>query len=155
MTRQEWIMCLVAGALALLLLFGGLALRDWCAGATVALQRAERQYAEQLGQIARYRALRGRTAAEQPARNLFGMVNDTAAGLGLSACIETLRPTVSEERGMAFLDVRLRGLYLGECMRWIQAMEGAAAIVSLNLVRTDNGLLDADMRLAHSMEKRP
>lgn len=128
---------------------------SWHKSSGEKLQQAVRQYGEIRSMLAEYDMLRHQvstrpqTAAKQ---SLFSAINEKSAELGFTACIESLRPSASQDQKTEILDLQMRGLYLSEAMRWLQTMEALpdVRIDTLNLRRTDKQLLDLDMRLVKS-----
>ncbi len=123
------------------------------------LKRTLNQYGETRSLIVKHERLRSlETSVNASAGNdsLFSSANEAGMELLLVDCIESLRPGTSQDGKTEILDIQMRGLYLGEAMRWLQAMESipGADMDSLSLRRTDMQLLDMDMRLVRQKPKQ-
>ncbi len=136
----------------------------WRQNAERELRLALNQYGETRNLVARYEDLRARAhkrPSQAAAQTLFSAVNKRCDELHLSECMESLRPSTSRREGADALDLRMRGLYLGETMRWLQSLEAMpdTNIAVLTLRRTDRRLLDLDLRLeratAAAQERAP
>lgn len=132
---------------------GAVALWRFDAASRLELEQSIRQYGQLQTQLARYELLRGESAVQGAGapQNLFSLVNQLGADLGLSRRIEALRPAVDKE--MEILDFQIRALYLGEFARFIEGVEaiGNIKIERLSLTRPASMLLDLEMRISRRL----
>lgn len=145
--------------LALLALFRSvLPLFSWRAEGNARLERALARQDEIRVLADKYRQLvRGAASAPQQKQTLFSLVNSEAERLQLARRIEAARPSTLREGGarggaVESLDLRMSGLYLGQCVDWLRALEALPGlrIESLNLQRTTQNRLDLDCTLSRS-----
>ena len=151
---------LLAGLIAMLavlaLFWGVLPLFSWRAEGNARLARAQAGQAEIRALAEEY----GRLAQSAPAearqqQSLFSLVNSEAGRLQLARRIEAARPARLREgngRGgsVESLELRMTGLYLKQCLEWLQALEAVPGlrIESLNLQHTGQNQLDLDCALS-------
>lgn len=143
--------------LTLLALFRGvLPLFAWRAEGNARLERALARQAEIRVLADEYEQLARRAAsASEQKQTLFRLVNSEAERLQLARRIEAARPSTLREGGarggpVESLDLRMNGLYLGQCVDWLHALEALPGlrIESLNLQRTVQNRLDLDCTLS-------
>ena len=147
------VLAVVAGGLVLLAV---LWVRSWSAECDAALKRALQQYGELQSYLSEYAVQRrDATRASQPeSENLFRLLNEKGTKLGIARRIEGMRPASGRDAAVELLDVRVRSLYLSECMKLIDAIEQTerVGLDSINIQVTDKGLLNVDMRVFRKKE---
>ena len=82
------------------------------------------------------------------------MLNEKGKELGIARRIEGMRSLSGRDAAVELLDVRIRPLYLSECVKLIESLEQTehVAIDSMNMQVTDKGLLNVDMRISRKKE---
>lgn len=143
---------ILSAAAAMLLLLVVLWLRSWSAECDATLKRALQQYGELQSLLANYavRQNEATRASRGESENLFRLLNEKGSELGIARRIEGMRPVSGKDAAVELLDVRVRSLYLSECVKLIEALERTerTAIDSINMQVTDKGLINVDMRIS-------
>ncbi len=149
---QKNLPLVLASAAALLLLLIVLWLRGWSDECDATLKRTLQQYGELQSHLSRYTAQRQDTArtSRTESENLFRLLNEKGTELGIARRIEGMRPASGKDAAVELLDVRVRSLYLAECIKLIESLEQTdqVNIDSINIQVTDKGLLNVDMRIS-------
>lgn len=129
----------------------------WHGNVDARLDKALKQYAEHRNLLVQYDSIKRykKNAPKAPAQNLFAAISEKSRELGIERCIDNLKPGGSQEKGIETIDLQLRGLYLTECMKMIEAIEmlDGANLSSISLVRNDKRLLDINMRIIRLQDR--
>lgn len=146
MNKKSYI---IAGAVLIALCLTAFGLWRYNAGSQREFERIVRQYAQIEPKLAQYKILGKISSPQSYQGNLFAQINNICADLGMARRVEALRPSENMRKGQESLDLQLRGLYLGECLRFLDAVEKLARVRTerLTLNRRDDRLLDLEMRI--------
>lgn len=143
---------ILISAAAILLLFAVLWVQRWTDACDAALKQTLRQYGEVQSLLSHYAVQQRDTSRKSrpESGNLFSLLNEKGTELGIARRIEGMRPVSRREGAAEQLDVRIRSLYLLECMKLIESLEQAESIVieSIHMQVTDKELLNVDMRIS-------
>lgn len=142
----------LSAAAAILLLLVVFWLRSWSDECDAALKRTLQQYGDLQTLLSNYAVQQrepSRTSRNE-SENLFKLLNEKGAELGIARRIEGIRPVSGKDAAVELLDVRIRSLYLSECVKLIESLEQTerTAIDSMNMQVTDKGLINVDMRIS-------
>lgn len=149
--RKNLPLALSAGT-AMLLLLAVLWLQSWSTECEATLKRSLQQYGELQSLLANYAVQKRETSrtSRSESENLFRLLNEKGTELGIARRIEGMRPVSGKDAAVELLDVRVRSLYLSECVKLIESLEQTerTAIDSINMQVTDKGLINVDMRIS-------
>ncbi len=131
-------------------------MQSWSGECDAALKRTVQQYGELQSLLSTCAARQHDTprSSRTESENLFRLLNEKGKELGIARRIEGMRPLSGRDAAVELLDVRIRPLYLSECVKLIESLEQTehVAIDSMNMQVTDKGLLNVDMRISRKKE---